>query len=107
MNLFIGGAGVARDDHGVHGLGRIERGHTVPSEQAGDERRFRWDDTHTVVAVAAQKPPDRPIAESAVAVVDNQQAGAELRKVAHIGPDERRLAEDAVSVGSATILNKR
>lgn len=107
MNLFIGGAGVARDDHGVHGWGRIERGQTVPSEQAGDARRFRRDDAHTVVAVAAQKPPDRPVAESAVAVVDNQQAGAELRKVAHIGPDERTLAGDAASAGSTTILNKR
>ena len=106
MNLLIRAAGVARHDHGVHGPGRIKSDQTVASQQAGHARRFRGDETHAVVAVAAQKPLHRPVAEPAVAIVDHEQAAPELRKVAHTPLDDRGLAPDAGQRGSATILNK-
>jgi len=55
---------------------------------AGEERshfwRFGGDEAEAVEAVTAEEPADGPIAESAVAIEDDQKAVADLGEFAHL-----------------------
>ena len=55
----------------------------MTGEQIGDARRLGGDEAQAVVAITAQEPAHAAIAEAAAAVVDDEQACAEIGKITH------------------------
>lgn len=79
---LLGGCGDGAKDEDGAGAGvgwgvRRGRREAVVGEQSGNGRRLRWREAEAVVAVAGEEPLDGVIAEAAIAVVDDEQAGAE------------------------------
>ncbi len=73
----VGGEGLADDEDGAGSAGGLS-GLRVGSEEAGDSGGVGGDEAEAVLAIAADEPLDGGVAEAAVAVVDDEEAVAEL-----------------------------
>ena len=79
-DFFGRSAGIAHGDDGVGAGVGVECGETMAGKKRGDARRFGRNEAQAVIAVAAQEPADGAIAKAAVAVVEDEQARAQVGK---------------------------
>ena len=81
--LLHGQAGIANHKDGVCGEGCQRIGRRKRIEQRCNGGRGGRGEAQAIVAVSAKKPADGAIAETAVAVIEDEQAAVELERISH------------------------